>query len=61
MSTKFYGNCENCGKNNLRATVTVHIHEIPGTHGYAEWCLDCIHQQEKPIGREKKASTRFSK
>jgi len=49
MSTKFYGHCENCGKNNLRTTVTVHLHEIPGTRGSAEWCLECINRQEKEI------------
>jgi len=45
MSAKFYGRCENCGKSNLRTTITVHIHETPGTLGSSEWCIECINKQ----------------
>jgi hypothetical protein len=61
MSTKFFGNCENCGKNNLRITIRVHIHTTPGTLGSEEWCLECVNQDEKVSGREKKPQQKSTK
>ena len=49
MSSSIYydGSCENCGKNNPRITVGVHIHDPPGTTGTEEWCLECVQGKQK--------------
>jgi hypothetical protein len=53
MSTSYEGKCENCGKENLRVTVRVHIHDTPGTLAAEEWCFECIKGKENGVGKAK--------
>ncbi|CAN5485738.1 hypothetical protein BH18THE1_BH18THE1_20850 [soil metagenome] len=51
MSIHYEGKCDNCGKENLRVTVDVDIHDTLGTLGMEEWCLECVRGK----GMEKKS------
>ena len=51
VSINYDGKCEHCGKGSQRITVDVHIHDIPGTRGSEEWCLECV----RGMGKEKTA------
>ena len=54
MSINYDGKCEHCGKDSQRVTVDVHIHDILGTRGSEEWCLECIRGMDKEKNRKKK-------
>jgi hypothetical protein len=45
MSADDDGKCDHCGKANLRATVKIRIHDIPGTLRNENWCLQCVRRQ----------------
>jgi|GEM_PF-1402306 hypothetical protein len=45
MSAYDNGKCDHCGKANLRATVKIQIHDIPGTLGNENRCLQCVRGQ----------------
>jgi hypothetical protein len=57
VSINYDGKCEHCGKDRQRVTVDVHIHDIPGTRGSEEWCLECI----RGMGKEKTAQKKSGK
>lgn len=57
MSINYDGKCEHCGKDSQRVTVDVHIHDIPGTRGSEEWCLECV----RGMGKEKTAKKSSSR
>lgn len=50
MSVNYDGKCEHCGKDRQRVTLNVYIHDIPGTRGSEEWCLECV----RGVGKGKK-------
>lgn len=50
MSVNYDGKCEHCGKDRQRVTLDVYIHDIPGTLGSEEWCLECV----RGVGKGKK-------
>lgn len=50
MSVNYDGKCEHCGKDRQRVTLDVYIHDIPGTRGSEEWCLECV----RGVGKGKK-------
>jgi hypothetical protein len=52
MSVYFDGKCENCGKEKISVTIPVHTWRNPGSHGDAEWCLECV-QGKKPVDNSK--------
>lgn len=53
MSIHYEGECDNCGKENLRVTIDVHIHDTLGTLGMEKWCLGCIRSNGKEKNPQK--------